>query len=466
LVLKIRHVPESAISKVKNGFVSKINNSRPNLFPTVVRSHREIQDWFTYNKLSETGAAPIENKFLINMFILPIRFPFLSDCIVREDSKMKRIALFFLTVSFMAFVCAAVSNAQTGEDSCTRQDLTKITDKYFESIQEHKASDLPLASTARLTENGVKKDVGKGFWETAGKPLLKRTLIDTRKCVTATIAVIEEPFSSKTVRRSSRGGMGGFGGGGTFGAGARGGADRTSADTNETNDDEGKTSSDSGSARGGRGGMMGGGAGAGFSGMFGGPRTMPEEGTVRPILFAARLRVEKGKIIEIETIVARESDFAFNAENVLKTKDQDWETILPLEKRTSRKVLADAANHYFDLFANNSTVSVPFAEVCDRWENGLQTTASNHDCSPVTFRKQTGTSLNHGPRRVWVDTEKGISIAFMAFGGGASASEENPTGSGLVDCHMFRMRDGKVDLIQSIVGPNAASMGWPLEQIE
>ena len=127
---------------------------------------------------------------------------------------MKRIALFFLTVSFTAFVCAAVSNAQTGEDSCTREDLTKITDKYFESIQEHKTSDLPLASTVKFTENGVNKDVGKGFWETAGKPLLRRTLIDTRKCVTATIAVMEEPFSSKTVGSAPKGGMGGFGGGG------------------------------------------------------------------------------------------------------------------------------------------------------------------------------------------------------------------------------------------------------------
>ena len=125
----------------------------------------------------------------------------------------------------------------------------------------------------------------------------------------------------------------------------------------------------------------------GMGGMFGGPKTMPEEGTVRPILFASRLKVEKGKITEIETIVARENDFAFNAENVLKTKDQDWETILPPEKRTPRKVLADAANNYFALFAENSTVSVPFAEVCDRWENGLQTTATDHDCSPVTFRK-------------------------------------------------------------------------------
>ena len=50
---------------------------------------------------------------------------------------MKRIARCFLAVSFLAFVCAAVSNAQTGGDSCTREDLTKIANKYFESIQEH-----------------------------------------------------------------------------------------------------------------------------------------------------------------------------------------------------------------------------------------------------------------------------------------------------------------------------------------
>ncbi|MGD9159350.1 MAG: hypothetical protein PVG39_13135 [Desulfobacteraceae bacterium] len=352
---------------------------------------------------------------------------------------MKRIALFFMTIFLTALVCAAISNAQAGEDSCTREDLTKITDMYFKSIQAHKTSNLPLAATAKFTENGVKKEVGKGFWKTAGKPLLRRTLIDTKKCTTTTIAVVEEPFSSKTV------GSGMMGGGpGMAGSGTPGGAKPPAG------------------APGGGGDVPGGIPG----GMFGGPKEMPEEGTVRPILFAARLKVEKGKIIEIETIIAREKDFAFNVKGVLETKDQDWETILPPGKRTPRRVLADAANNYFALFAEGSTVSVPFAKVCDRWENGVQTTTRDHDCSPVTFRKAIGASINHGPRRVWVDTEKGLSIAFMAFGGGATANEENPTGSGLVDCHMFRMRDGEVDLIQSIVGPQAKSMGWPLEPIE
>ncbi len=363
---------------------------------------------------------------------------------------MKRIAPILLTACFTAFVFAAVSNAQTGRDSCTREDLTKITDKYFQSIQEHKTSDLPLAPTVKFTENGVVTGVGKGFWETAGKPLLKRTLIDTAKCVTATMAVMEEPFSSKTVGSPSMGGGRGMGGGaGIPGGGAGGGSARGG-------------STGSGGARGG--GVPGGGVIS--ADMFRGSGPMPDEGTVRPILFAARLKVEKGEITEIETIIARENDFAFNAKKVLETKDQDWETILPPGKRASRKELANAADGYFALFAENSTASVPFAQVCDRWENGLQTTAADHDCSPVTFRKRIGASINHGPRRVWVDTERGISIAFMAFGGGASANKENPTGSGLVDCHMFRMRDGKVDLIQSFVGPRAASMNWPLEPIE
>jgi hypothetical protein len=360
---------------------------------------------------------------------------------------MKRFVPVFLTVGFIAFVYAAASSVQAAEDGCTRENLTKIADSYFVSIREHKVSDLPLASTAKFTENGVNIDAGKGFWETAGKPLLRRTLIDTNKCVVATIAVMEEPFSSKTVGTPSSGGRGGIGGGG---GGRIGGAAPSGALGGAPGDVPGRAP----------------GGAPGLGGMFGGPKTLPEEGTVRPILFASRLKVEKGKITEIETIVARENDFAFTAENVLKTKDQDWETILPPEKRTPRKVLADAANNYFALFAGNSTVSVPFAQVCDRWENGMQTTASDHDCSPVTFRKRIGMSINHGPRRVWVDAEKGLAIAFMAFGGGAAAGEANPTGRGLVDCHMFRMRDGKVDLILSIVGPSAASMGWPLEPIE
>lgn len=350
---------------------------------------------------------------------------------------MKRRTPYIIAITLLALGSVTYALAD-----CSREELEGTVDKYFESLTAHSASILPLAPDAKFTENGVKKDVGEGFWKTAGKPLLKRILIDTKKCSAAVIAVVEEKFDSKTV---GQGGMRGFGGGpGGGGPGGPGGG---------------------GPGGGGPGGGGPGGGGPG-GGMMGQPKEMPAEGTVRPILFAVRLKVEKAKVSEIETIVARENEFMFNPDTVLATKDQDWHTILPPEQRTPRQVLADAANHYFDLFAEDSTVSVPFAQVCDRWENGFLTTGQDHDCSPVTFRKRIGVSMNHGPRRVLVDTEKGISIAFMAFGGGASASEANPTGSGLVDCHMFRMRDGKVDLIHSIVGPQAQSMGWPLSPIE
>ncbi|NLD35295.1 MAG: hypothetical protein GX654_00315 [Desulfatiglans sp.] len=357
---------------------------------------------------------------------------------------MKKTAFLLLTICLTVFICASVSGAQAGEASCTREALSKITDQYFESIQAHNTSGLPLSSTAKFTENGIVKEVGKGFWETAGKPLLKRTLIDTQKCTTATIAVIEEPFSSKTVGT----GMGGGFGGGAAPGGAKppAGAPKTFAGAKKP--PAGQTGDGNVAA------------------LFAGPTELPKEGTVRPILFANRLKVENGKITEIETIIARERDFAFNPQKVLETKDQDWDTILPPEKRAPRKVLANAADNYFALFAEGSTASVPFAKVCDRWENGFLTTGMDHDCSPVTFIKRMGSSMNHGPRRVWVDTEKGISIAFMAFLGGDSVSEQSPTGAGLMDCHMFRVRDGEVDLIHSIVGPRAASMGWPLEPIE
>src|SRR5512136_1518220 len=99
------------------------------------------------------------------MCIQHIRIPLLSNCIAREGSTMKRFAQFFLMAGFIAFVYAAASTAQAGEDGCAREDLAKTADRYFASIREHKTSELPLASTAKFTENGVRTDIGKGFWE-------------------------------------------------------------------------------------------------------------------------------------------------------------------------------------------------------------------------------------------------------------------------------------------------------------
>ncbi len=71
---------------------------------------------------------------------------------------MKRTAIFLKMVCLTAFVCAVSSNALAGEEGCTRENLTKITDMYFEAIQAHKTAGLPLASTVKFTENGIVKE--------------------------------------------------------------------------------------------------------------------------------------------------------------------------------------------------------------------------------------------------------------------------------------------------------------------
>ncbi len=310
---------------------------------------------------------------------------------------MKRIALLFTIICFMALVMIPSAGAE-----CTRESLKGIADKYFAALQAHDPSKAPIAKNARYTENGIEKAIGEGFWKTAGKTLMRRDLIDTKKCGTHSNVVIEEPLDSSIL----------------------------------------------------------GPPGMSLPGVE--PRKMPAEGTPRPIMYGVRLKVENDKITEIEAFIAREHEFAFNVESQLETKDQDWESILPPEERSSRLAMMAAADDYFDMFAAEPDVHTPFARPCDRWENGLQTTKSgmstlagedgkaaamqDHDCTPKGL-----VISNHGPRRFLVDVESGQVVALMHFAGG------------LPDFHVFKMRNGQVYLINAVIGAGCPSMGWPDE---
>ncbi|NLM52048.1 MAG: hypothetical protein GX197_04420 [Firmicutes bacterium] len=254
--------------------------------------------------------------------------------------------------------------------------LKDFTDFYFEALLAHQPSKLQFAPGVKFTENGVIKNVhmGEGFWKTAGKILMKRTLVDTEKFGTFTEAVMEE--------------------------------------------------------------------------------------NGKKVIYAVRLGFNHGKLAEIEAIIAREGDFAFNPDGLLATKDEDWEQILPFSERSSRLAMIAAANDYFDMFALDPDVATPFAAVCDRWENGTQTTIkqegfpwpegmTEHNCSPKGL-----VIPNHGPRRFLVDVEAGMVVAFCHFA------------SSLPDCHLFKMRNGQVELVHATVGPACKSMNWPVPTCE
>ena len=328
--------------------------------------------------------------------------PFIENGLIRRVLRPLLLMSFFMAVFFTAWGGNIEANAQSNDTACSRENLKGIVDKYFAALQAHDPSGLPLASNVKYTENGKELALGEGFWKSAGKTLLRRDLIDTKTCGTHSNVMIEEKFDPKTVGQPMA-----------------------------------------------------------LPGIK--PKPLPEAGTPRPILFGVRLRVENAKISEIETIIARESEFAFNADGQLATKDQDWESILPPEERSSRLAMIAAANDYYDMFAAEPPVRTPFASVCDRWENGLQTTAGGmftlagedgkkaemkaHDCTPKGL-----VIKNHGPRRFLVDVEAGTVVAFVHFAGG------------LPDFHVFKMRNGKVELINAVIGAGSPTMGWPIEE--
>jgi hypothetical protein len=262
----------------------------------------------------------------------------------------------FRVVALLVAVAAYNSGAAAAE--CTRAQLSATVNSYLSALSAHNYRRLPLARHVGYTENGMPRELGEGFWKSAGAVRLKRSALDTRTCGTATQAIIEE---------------------------------------------DGK-----------------------------------------PIIYAVRLQLVHGRIAEAETLLARAKDFAFKPQGVLETADQDWEGILPAQDRTPRAVMIKAADDYYSMFAKEPTASVPFGRPCDRWENGTKTT-KNGDCSPK------GLVINQPARRIpVVDEQAGIVVAFIHFA------------RSLPDMHMFKMKEGKVVLVQAVIGSRAPSTGWPV----
>jgi len=163
-------------------------------------------------------------------------------------------------------------------------------------------------------------------------------------------------------------------------------------------------------------------------------------------VMAVRLKVDQEKVSEIETIVTREAEEKrfYNPQQLLETKDQDWATPLPPDKRLTREYMNDGANKYFDAFVKDPTVLPPFAARCDRWEGGTHTTPTGN-CSPK------GLVLTHTHRRFEVtDLELGETAVFVNFA------------TALPDVHVFKYNaGGKLYLINAVFGGRNPDAIWP-----
>src|SRR5262245_26176069 len=101
----------------------------------------------------------------------------------------------------------------------------------------------------------------------------------------------------------------------------------------------------------------------------------------RDALVAVRLKIDRGKVQEIEQLYDRNVNEA--AIPLLTTRRPTLVNDVPAEKRRSREYMIWAANSYFDALEGDNGKIAAFAEDCVRHEQGYQTVHN-----PSTWRTQ------------------------------------------------------------------------------
>jgi len=107
------------------------------------------------------------------------------------------------------------------------------------------------------------------------------------------------------------------------------------------------------------------------SGQVGFLGTIEENGT--PVGLGLRLKIEKGRIREIETLVIRDAGVGLALEKIGKPDPLFLQTEAS-GARLNRGKMTDAVDLYFDGVEQGSAAKVPFDTECNRVQNGMQTT--------------------------------------------------------------------------------------------
>ncbi len=218
---------------------------------------------------------------------------------------------------------------------------------------------------------------------------------------------------------------------------------------------------------------------AGFSGL------MKENGKLGLISF--RLKIENMKVTEIEQIVARDDGQFFGGRS-LTTADPIYAEILEPAERSSRDDMVKIADSYFvALERMDGTRPVPFADTCNRMENGVQTTNNprlgggsgdgfNISAMSCTEQFKTGflrfvTEIRR--RHLIIDEERGLvsSTALLDHAGNIKEvtlkdGRTVPIGvlspTSFLGGGFFKIKDGKIHRIHTILVtvPYGMKDGW------
>jgi len=221
---------------------------------------------------------------------------------------------------------------------------------------------------------------------------------------------------------------------------------------------------------------------SGQAGFYG---TVLENGVLDYI--ALRVKVDEALISEIEAIVARPNDM-MNLEATAKksagqlmdarTPRPQFTQTVPAGERMSREELVKIANSYFTGLANQTgNFTAPFAETCERLENGQHTTNQkpNPDI-PKTMPDVLCMNCEQQQKSGWfafvteirnrrfpiVDRERGLVLSFGFFDHNA-AVRQYPLPNGVMTpniltspqtieiSELFQIRNGKIDQIEAVI---------------
>jgi hypothetical protein len=213
-----------------------------------------------------------------------------------------------------------------------------------------------------------------------------------------------------------------------------------------------------------------------------------------PAFMFLRLRIHDGKITEIEQILERNPDTARRVEALGEPREA-FLTEVPEGDRMSRHAMIVTANKYFTgMASNDGKGDYPFADDCDRIENGGHSTntplkegetmpdpaTSTNYSAHWTCMQQFKSGLLHFVTRIrdrrWValDEERGLAVAVAFFDhmAGSTRTFETPAGKTVTAgptqpwtwyiAEVFKVSDDKIHEIEAFLTrpPYGMNSGW------
>ncbi len=191
------------------------------------------------------------------------------------------------------------------------------------------------------------------------------------------------------------------------------------------------------------------------------PDTPAAEGPAHWWFYVARLELAHRRITEVEEIAYERAPGGFGADpSTLTLPDRIFDTVLPVDERSSRAQLLHIADLYFDAVSHKVDYhKVPWHPECQRVELGVFTVNA-----PATAGSCGGEfevpsmKWNVMDRRFYIaDVERGVVLAVGNF----TTPPEYPRNNGSGVMEVFKVQDGMIRHIAAFFkGDGQPHAGW------